>query len=102
MTDDILDDPFHFCALRAYMEIYAQTRRFPPDPEATRRLAYQYYEQGLAEKNRCKQPVDIGRTPPREAGQGCEAPEGGGGTVSAHHLADHYVLTDASFVQGDG
>jgi hypothetical protein len=51
MTHDILDDRFHFCALRAYMEIYAQTRQFPPDSEATRLRAYQLYEDALAEKN---------------------------------------------------
>ena len=58
------------------MEIYAQTRLFPPDSEATRIRAYQLYEEALAEKNRRKQPVDSDRSPPREAGQGCEAPEG--------------------------
>jgi hypothetical protein len=50
-TDDILDNLFHFCALLAYMEIYTQTRQFPPDSEATRRRAYQLYEEALAEKN---------------------------------------------------
>jgi hypothetical protein len=79
MTDDILDQLFHGCALRAYLEVYAATKQFPPDAEATRRLAYQYYEQELAEKNRRKQSVDSSRTPPREAGQDCEAPEGCGG-----------------------
>ena len=54
MTDDILDDPFHFCALQAYMEIFAQTRHFPPDSETTRIRAYQLYEEALAEKNRRK------------------------------------------------
>ena len=76
--DDILSDTFHFCAFRAYLEIWAVTRQFPPDSEATRRLAYQYYEQELAEKNRRKQPAENSRTPSREAGTGCEAPEGGG------------------------
>jgi hypothetical protein len=51
MTGDILDDLFHFCALRAYLEIATETRQFPPDSEATRRLAYQLYEEALAEKN---------------------------------------------------
>ena len=51
MTDDVLDDLFHFCALRAYLEVYAQTRQFPPDSEATRQLAYRLYEDALAEKN---------------------------------------------------
>jgi hypothetical protein len=51
MTGDILDNPFHFCALRAYLEIAAATGQFPPDSEATRRHAYQLYEEALAEKN---------------------------------------------------
>lgn len=78
MTDDILDQLFHGCALRAYLEVYAATKQFPPDSEATRRLAYRYYEQEIAKKNRRKQPAVSSRTPRREAGQGCEAPQGGG------------------------
>ena len=90
MTDDILDSLFHGCALRAYLEIYAATRQFPPDSETTRRLAYHYYEQELAEKNRRKQPIDISRTPSREAGQGCEAPEGGGdGRTRRRRIENH-------------
>jgi hypothetical protein len=48
---DIWDDLFHGCALAAFLEIWAQTRQFPPDSEATRRLAYRLYENALAEKN---------------------------------------------------
>jgi hypothetical protein len=51
LDPNIWDDPFHFAALRAYMEIWAQTRQFPPDSEAVRRRAYQLYEDALAEKN---------------------------------------------------
>jgi hypothetical protein len=51
MTDDVLENPFHFCALTAYLEVATETGRFPPDSEATRRLAYQLYEGALAEKN---------------------------------------------------
>jgi hypothetical protein len=51
MTDDILDNPFHFAALLAYMEVATETRQFPPDSEATRLRAYQLYEEALAEKN---------------------------------------------------
>lgn len=69
MTDSILDDLFHFSALRAYMEIWAQTRQFPPDLETTRRRAYRPYEEALAEKNRGKGEQHA----QREAGQGCEA-----------------------------
>jgi hypothetical protein len=84
MTDDILDSLFHGCALLAYLEIYAHTGQFPPDSEATRQRAFQLYEEALAEKNRHKQPRGSDRTPLREAGTGCEAPEGGGGTVSVN------------------
>lgn len=59
--DDFWDSLFHGCAWAAYLEIYAATRQFPPDSEATRRLAYQYYEQELAEKNRRKQPTETRR-----------------------------------------
>jgi hypothetical protein len=51
MTDSVLDDLFHFCALRAYLEIHALTKRFPPDSEATRLRANELYEDALAEKN---------------------------------------------------
>lgn len=80
MTDDILGQLFHGCALRAYLEIYVSSKQFPPDAETTRRLAYHYYEQELAEKNRRKQPKDSDRSLPREAGPGCEAPEERGST----------------------
>jgi hypothetical protein len=51
MTSDVLDDLFHFCALRAYVEIATETAQRPPDSEATRLRAYQLYEEALAEKN---------------------------------------------------
>jgi hypothetical protein len=51
MTGDILEDPFHFAALLAYLEVATETRQFPPDSETTRRRAYQLYEEHLAEKN---------------------------------------------------
>jgi hypothetical protein len=49
--DDIWDDMFHGCAWAAYLEVWHQTGQFPPDLEATRRRAYQLYEDALAEKN---------------------------------------------------
>ncbi len=49
--DDFWDNLFHFCALRAYLEIAALTKQFPPDSETTRRRAYELYEDALAEKN---------------------------------------------------
>ena len=51
MTDSILDDLFTGCALDAFLEVWCQTGQFPPDSEATRRLAYRFYEDALAEKN---------------------------------------------------
>jgi hypothetical protein len=50
-SDDIWDDLFMGCALTAYLEVWGRSGRFPPDSEATRRLAYRYYEDALAEKN---------------------------------------------------
>ena len=48
--DDILDDRFHFCALKAYLET-ATAQRGEPCPETTRKRAYQLYEESLAAKN---------------------------------------------------
>ncbi len=53
--DDILDDMFLSCALVAFLE-QANARRDWPDPEATRRRAYELYEQALAEKNLVERP----------------------------------------------
>jgi hypothetical protein len=67
--DDILDGLFHACALRAYLD-QAKAQQGWPDPEATRRRAYEYYERALAEKNRRKSPPDA------EAGDGNSSPSG--------------------------
>jgi hypothetical protein len=69
--DDILDGLFHACALRAYLD-QAQAEQGWPDPDATRRRAYDYYERALAEKNRRKSP------PQAEAGEGSATSPGGG------------------------
>lgn len=45
--DDILDDLFHGCAFAAYIEL-AREAGGPPDCEATRRLAFRYFEEELA------------------------------------------------------
>lgn len=45
--DDILDDLFHGCAFAAYVELASECGG-PPDEEATRRLAFRYYEEALA------------------------------------------------------
>jgi hypothetical protein len=49
--DDILDDFFHGCAFAAFID-QAIEECGPPDPEATRRRAFRYYEQELTVKNR--------------------------------------------------
>jgi hypothetical protein len=48
--DDILDSLFHGCAFAAFID-QAVLQGGPPDSEATRRRAYAYYEEELAEKN---------------------------------------------------
>jgi hypothetical protein len=50
--DDILNDLFHSCALRAYLEQAAIDQSWPPDSAATRDRAYRLYEAELAAKNR--------------------------------------------------
>jgi hypothetical protein len=47
--DDILDDLFLGCALEAFLAI-AKTTGQIPDPEASRQLAYQLYEEALANR----------------------------------------------------
>jgi hypothetical protein len=67
--DDLLDDPFHGSALRAYLEVWAETGQFPPDLEATRERAYRYYEEALAEKHRQRAsagPLSVHRAEPAE------------------------------------
>jgi hypothetical protein len=50
-NDDVLDGLFHGCALAAFID-QAEQQRGWPDRELTRRRAFQYYEEALAEKNR--------------------------------------------------
>lgn len=45
--DNLLDDLFHGCAFAAYVEL-ANACGGVPDQDATRRLAYRYYEEELA------------------------------------------------------
>jgi hypothetical protein len=52
-NDDIWDDLFHGCAFAAFID-QAIEEQGSPDPEATRRRAYRYYEEALAQKNREK------------------------------------------------
>jgi hypothetical protein len=59
-ADSILDDLFHGCALAAFLE-QAEAQQGWPDPEATRRRAYQLYEEALAENNRLKGPLPASR-----------------------------------------
>jgi hypothetical protein len=46
---DILDDLFQGCAFAAYLD-QARAQGSWPDPELTRRRAYDYYEKALAER----------------------------------------------------
>ena len=48
---DILDDLFLGCALTAFLQV-AFEQRAMPDSEATRRRAYDLYEDALRAKNR--------------------------------------------------
>jgi hypothetical protein len=52
-NDDIWDDLFHGCAFAAFLD-QAVEEQGSPDPEATRRRAYRYYEEALAQENREK------------------------------------------------
>ena len=55
----VLDDLFHGCALAAFLALAAAAGRVP-DPEATRRLAYRYYEAALAEKGAARSRLAAG------------------------------------------
>lgn len=75
MTDDEseLDDLFHGCAFAAFVE-RAVAEGGWPDADTTRRLAYRYYEETLAELNR-RQGIDS---------RGSEARAEPGGTAACH------------------
>ena len=53
MNADPLDDLFHACALRAYLEQAAVQQTWPRS-DLTRQRAFCLYEQELARKNRTK------------------------------------------------
>ena len=53
MDSDLFHDLFHGCALQAYLD-EALAVGGPPECEATRRRAYRYYEEALAERNENK------------------------------------------------
>ena len=48
--DEMLDDLFHGCAFAAFVE-QAIEQGGPPDMEATKRRAFQLYEEALAMKS---------------------------------------------------
>jgi hypothetical protein len=50
LDPDIFESLFHCAALRAFVET-AVASGGPPNPEATKWLAYRHYEEALAEKN---------------------------------------------------
>ncbi len=60
MTDDSTLDPlndlFHGCAFMAYLELAVECGGVP-ELNATRRLAYRYYEEALAVKHRQPLPM---------------------------------------------
>lgn len=56
-NDDILDDTFHGAAFAAFVEQAVLTGG-SPCPEATRRLAYRYYEEALAQRHRSNRSAD--------------------------------------------
>jgi hypothetical protein len=47
---DLLDDLFHSCALQAFLE-QAAVQQSIPDCEATRRRAFELYEQALRSRH---------------------------------------------------
>jgi hypothetical protein len=53
MPHDPLDDIFHACALRAFIEQSRIDQNWP-NPEATRCRAYSLYEEALAAKHRAR------------------------------------------------
>ena len=53
---DVLDDLFHGCALEAWLRTGQASGQWPPDSEATRRLAYQLYESALRARNDHRDP----------------------------------------------
>lgn len=48
--DEVWDGLFHGCAWAAFVELAAATGSSPPQ-DATRRLAFRYYEEELARRN---------------------------------------------------
>ncbi len=67
MPDDILDDLFHGCAVKAYIETAIRCGN-TPCPTETRHLAYQLYEEALAERN-MTQPVPSTDNDPHNLGK---------------------------------
>ena len=67
MTEDVLDGLFHACAWDAFLTL-AHAQQGWPDQEATRRLAYRYYEEALAERcrNRFPSPARSATLPLRQ------------------------------------
>lgn len=53
MTNEILDDLFHACALEALLTLAAERRGWPTCEE-TRHLAFSLYEIALSEKTGAK------------------------------------------------
>jgi hypothetical protein len=73
MTDNILDELFHGCALAAWLDQAAEEGNWPPDSEATKYRAYRYYEEALAEMNTAKTCVVTARIIGRDHHEQSEA-----------------------------
>jgi hypothetical protein len=52
MTADPAEDPFLRIAFDAYLEVWAETGRFPPESERVRRRAYARYEASRANERK--------------------------------------------------
>lgn len=52
--DEFLDDIFHSCALRAYVDVATEMQTSKPHSSIVKRRAYQYYEEHKREINQQK------------------------------------------------
>jgi hypothetical protein len=50
MSDDLIRELFHCCALTAWIQIAHETGRWPPDSNLTNHRACQLYEEALSQE----------------------------------------------------
>jgi hypothetical protein len=72
--DEIWDDLFHGCAFAAFLDQAAVEQGWP-DPDATRRRAYRYYEQALADRHRSLPDRPVTEAEPLTMRTGCATVE---------------------------